>query len=97
MFTGIVEAKGTIANLEPRDGDVRLWVTAPDLDYSDVALGDSIATNGVCLTAVQLPGNGFAADVSRETLSLTTLANWQPGTAVNLEKALTPQTRLGGI
>lgn len=96
MFTGIVEAKGTIAKLEPRDGDVRLWVTAPDLDYSDVALGDSIATNGVCLTAVQLPGNGFAADVSRETLSLTTLANWQPGTAVNLEKALTPQTRLGG-
>lgn len=96
MFTGIVEAKGTITQLEPRDGDVRLWVNAPDLDYSDVALGDSIATNGVCLTAVQLPGNGFAADVSRETLSLTTLTHWQPGTVVNLEKALTPQTRLGG-
>lgn len=96
MFTGIVEAKGTITQLEPRDGDVRLWVHAPELDYSDVALGDSIATNGVCLTAVQLPGSGFAADVSRETLSLTTLTHWQPGTVVNLEKALTPQTRLGG-
>jgi len=66
------------------------------LDLSDVALGDSIAVNGVCLTAVDLPGDGFWADVSAETLSRTTFASIKTGWNVNLEKALTPTTRLGG-
>ncbi|ACR11431.1 riboflavin synthase, alpha subunit [Teredinibacter turnerae T7901] len=96
MFTGIIETVGQIVSLERRGGDVRLRVRAADMSWSDVALGDSIATNGVCLTAVELPGDGFAADVSLETLSLTSIGSWKSGTAVNLEKALTPQSRLGG-
>lgn len=96
MFTGIIEAIGEVAQLEPRGGDVRLRVRTGKLDLSDVGLGDSIAVNGVCLTAVELPGDGFLADVSRETLSLTTLGELRPGSPVNLEKALTLATRLGG-
>ena len=96
MFTGIIQAVGTITHLEARGGDVRLRIRAGKLDLADVRLGDSIAVNGVCLTAVDLPGDGFAADVSRETLSLTTLGDLLPGSPVNLEKALTLSTRLGG-
>jgi len=96
MFTGIIAAIGEVAELQQRGGDVRLRVSTGKLDLSDVALGDSIAVNGVCLTAVTLPGDGFAADVSRETLSLTSLGQLQSGSSVNLEKALTLGTRLGG-
>ena len=96
MFTGIIEAVGEIHTMQPRDGDVRLYVKTADLDLGDVALGDSIAVNGVCLTAVELPGDGFWADVSRETISHTCFEFIKTGTRVNLEKALTPQTRLGG-
>ncbi|WP_111640961.1 riboflavin synthase [Marinimicrobium alkaliphilum] len=96
MFTGIIEALGEVVALEPRNGDLRLRVRTGSLDLADVQLGDSIATNGVCLTAVELPGDGFWADVSRETLDNTTLTGWAVGQPVNLEKALTPQTRLGG-
>ena len=96
MFTGIIQAVGSIAASEPRGGDVRLHVRTGKLDLSDVEPGDSIAVNGVCLTAVALPGDGFAADVSRETLSLTTLGGLSKGSPVNLEKALTLATRLGG-
>lgn len=96
MFTGIIEAVGTVAEVKTVGGDVRLSVRAPKLDWRQVQLGDSIATNGICLTVVDNLGDGFRADVSRETLSLTTLGDWRPGTAVNLEQALTPQTRLGG-
>ncbi|MFM1891965.1 MAG: riboflavin synthase [Pseudomonadota bacterium] len=96
MFTGIIQAIGEVVQVEPRGGDVRLRVRTGKLDLADVALGDSIAVNGVCLTAVDLPGDGFAADVSRETLSLTTLGELRPGSPVNLEKALTLATRLGG-
>lgn len=96
MFTGIIQAVGEVAGLEPRGGDLRLRVRTGKLDLTDVALGDSIAVNGVCLTAVELPGDGFAADVSRETLSLTSLGQLRPGSPVNLEKALTLATRLGG-
>jgi len=96
MFTGIIQAVGRIRRIEPRGGDLRLHVETGGLDLSDVALGDSIAVNGVCLTAVELPGDGFAADVSRETLSLTSLGALEAGSRVNLEKALTLQTRLGG-
>lgn len=96
MFTGIIEAVGEIVAAQPSAGDLRLRVKTKTLDLSDVALGDSIATNGVCLTVVDLPGDGYWADVSVETLDYTTLRQWQVGMAVNLEKALTPQTRLGG-
>ena len=96
MFTGIIQAIGTVARLEPRGGDLRLGIRTGKLDLSAVQLGDSIAVNGVCLTAVELPGDGFAADVSRETLSLTSLGSLKPGSPVNLEKALTLSTPLGG-
>ena len=96
MFTGIIQAVGTISALEPRGGDLRVRIATGKLDLSDVALGDSIAVNGVCLTAVDLPGDGFWADVSAETLSRTTFASIKTGWNVNLEKALTPTTRLGG-
>lgn len=96
MFTGIIEAVGTVAEVKTVGGDVRLTVRAPKLDWRQVQLGDSIATSGICLTVVENLGDGFRADVSRETLSLTTLGDWRPGTAVNLEQALTPQSRLGG-
>lgn len=96
MFTGIIEAVGEIRSLEPRGGDVRLTVGTGKLAMGDVALGDSIAVNGVCLTAVVLDGPQFAADVSRETLSLTTLGDLKAGSRVNLEKALTLSTPLGG-
>ena len=96
MFTGIIEAIGEVVALQPNNGDLRLRIKTNSLDLSDVALGDSIATNGVCLTVVELPGDGYWADVSRETLDNTTLPTWKLGQRVNLEKALTPQTRLGG-
>ncbi|BAN68802.1 riboflavin synthase [endosymbiont of unidentified scaly snail isolate Monju] len=96
MFTGIIQAIGEVRRLEPRGGDLRLHIATGKLDLGDVVLGDSIAVNGVCLTAVELPGDGFAADVSNETLSLTSLGSLRPGSRVNLEKALTLQTRLGG-
>lgn len=101
MFTGIIEAMGTVDLLEPRGGDLRVQINTDQLDFSDVQVGDSIATNGVCLTVVELPKEGdsilgYCADVSVESLSLTTINQWQLGQNVNLEKALTPQTRLGG-
>lgn len=96
MFTGIIESVGKIAAMEPRGGDMRLRIQTGKLDLGDVKLGDSIAVNGVCLTVIQLPGDGFWADVSLETLAHTSFNQLQNGSPVNLEKALTPQTRLGG-
>ncbi len=96
MFTGIIQAVGTIAALEPRGGDLRLGVRTGALTLEDVAVGDSIATSGVCLTVVDLPGDGFRADVSGETLARTVLGDLAPGARVNLEKALMPTSRLGG-
>ena len=96
MFTGIITAVGKVAALAPKSGDMRMRFRTGKLDLHDVAPGDSIAVSGVCLTAVELPGDGFWADVSKETLSRTTLGSLRVGSAVNLEKALTPSTRLGG-
>lgn len=99
MFTGIIQTIGTVAALQPKGGDMSVYIraaTSPSWDWSDVALGDSIASNGVCLTAVNLPGDGFWADASNETLNLTSLKHWRLGQKINLEKALTPQSRLGG-
>jgi len=96
MFTGIIESIGSIEKIEKKSGDAKITINVGKLDMSDVALGDSIACNGVCLTATEFNQNSYTADVSGETLRLTTLANIQVGSSVNLEKALTPTTRLGG-
>lgn len=96
MFTGIIETVGKVAALQPSNGDLRLRIASAEIVRSDIALGDSIATNGVCLTVVDLPGDGFWADISRETMAFTTIPQWRIGDSVNLEKALTPQARLGG-
>ena len=96
MFTGIIQSIGEVAAIEPKGDDARVRILTNQLDLADVQLGDSIAVNGVCLTAVELPGDGFWADVSGETLSVTTFKSLSVGTKTNLEKALTPTTRLGG-
>jgi riboflavin synthase len=96
MFTGIIQAVGQIQAIESQGGDVRMRINTGKLALDDVQLGDSIATNGVCLTVIELPGDGYVADVSGETLAKTTLDRLKVGTPVNLEKALTPTTRLGG-
>lgn len=96
MFTGIVETIGRIDALERRETGARLRVEAAAFDFADIKLGDSIAVSGVCLTVIELAANGFSADVSAETLARTTLGEMVQGSAVNLEKALLPTTRLGG-
>ena len=98
MFTGIVAAVGSIQSVKPLEGGsfagVRLRIEAGGLGLDDVALGDSIAINGACMTVVEKAGNNFAVDVSRESLNRTAGLD-QPG-EVNLEKALTLAERLGG-
>lgn len=101
MFTGIIEAVGRIDKIEPVGGDIRLHVATVSksgcsLDMNDVQLGDSIAVNGVCLTAIEFDEKHFVADVSNETIALTSLKGLAAGSEVNLEKALLPTTRLGG-
>ncbi len=96
MFTGIIEAIGRIKKIEPVSGDSRLHVDVGSLDMSDVQLVVSIAVNGVCLTAIKFSDDYFAADVSNETIKLTSLNSLDVGSDVNLEKALLPTTRLGG-
>ena len=96
MFTGIIQDVGQVAALEQAGGDARLRIRTGGLDLARVGIGDSIATSGVCLTAVALPGDGFVADVSGETLSRTVIGDLVVGDPVNLELALTPATPLGG-
>jgi riboflavin synthase len=97
MFTGIVETTGRLARIEPRGGDVRLMIDAGAFDPGDVAIGDSIAVSGVCLTAIAIGSSGtLAFDVSTETLSRTSLGSLSVGERVNLEKALRLADRLGG-
>jgi len=101
MFTGIIESTGKIESIEHKNGDARLTINVGSLDMSDVAMGDSISCSGVCLTVIAFSSNSgssnsYTADVSNETLKLTTLGNLAIGSPVNLEKALTPKTRLGG-
>lgn len=96
MFTGIIESVGEIVRLDNKGGDYEVRVKTGGLDLGDVKLGDSIATNGVCLTATQLPGDGFVADVSAETIRRTSFKQLKVGSPVNLEKALMPTSRLGG-
>ena len=96
MFTGIIQSVGQIQSLQPQGGDQRIAVACGKLPMADVALGDSIAVNGVCLTVIEFDGDSFQADVSNETLACTTLGHLAVGVPVNLEKALLPTTRLGG-
>ncbi|MCK5889343.1 MAG: riboflavin synthase [Methylococcales bacterium] len=96
MFTGIILAVGKIASIHPQGGDFRLKIDTGKLPMMDTQLGDSIAVNGVCLTAIELGGDYFCADVSNETISRTILKTATTGTTVNLELAMTPSTRLGG-
>jgi len=96
MFTGIIEATGQLTQLRRQGGDIVVTIHSDNLDFSDVKLGDSIATNGVCLTVTALLQNSFRADLSAETLALTQFATYQIGQKVNLEKALMATSRLGG-
>ena len=96
MFTGIIEAIGKVADRQPQGGDMRLHIRTGKLDLDDVKTGDSISTSGCCLTVTELSGDGFWCDVSNETLDFTTLGSLDVGAPVNLEKALTPGSRLGG-
>ena len=96
MFTGIIQALGEVRALTPRGGDVEVLIAAPALDLSNVAIGDSIAVSGCCLTVTRLAPGAFAADASLETLNVTTLGAWREGRRVNLEKALCAGQPLGG-
>jgi riboflavin synthase len=96
MFTGIIEAVGSIAQRETRGGDVRLVIDAASLDLDGLRLGESIAVSGVCLTVVAIDASRLGFDVSNETLACTTLGNCGEGAAVNLERALRLADRLGG-
>ena len=96
MFTGIIEAIGSVESSETRDGDIRLGIACGELDVSHTQLGDSIAVNGVCLTVISLQDQVFTADVSAETMSKTSLGRLAVGSPVNLETALTLNTALGG-
>jgi len=96
LFTGIVQDVGRVASREERAGDVRIVISFDRLDASGIQVGDSICVQGCCLTAVELSGRSFAADVSRETLSLTTLGDLIAGSPVNLEPSLRAGDPLGG-
>ncbi len=96
MFTGIIKAKGKITSMQRRGGDVRMTVSSSDMPWSDYEIGESIAVNGVCLTAVALHEDGFDTDVSNETLSVTALASIGEGSNVNLEPSMAVGERLGG-
>jgi riboflavin synthase len=96
MFTGIVQDIGKVASLEARAGDVRLAIRVAAMDLSRIAVGDSICVQGCCVTAISLAGDVFEADLSRETLGLTTLGGLAMGSAVNLEPALRAGDPLGG-
>ncbi len=96
MFTGIIQALGQVVQLQPRGGDVRMQIDCGGLALAQVAAGDSIAINGVCLTVVEIAGAQLAFDASNETLSLTTLGSLAPGDKVNLESALRAGDPLGG-
>lgn len=96
MFTGIIESVGTLAGLNNSGSDFVIEIKSGKLDLSDVKLGDSIASNGVCLTVIKLTKDSFFADVSGETIKLTGFAHYCVGQSINLEKALMPTSRLGG-
>jgi len=95
MFTGLIEELGIVETRDATEGGARMVISA-NIVTSDTCNGDSIAVNGVCLTALAVTSNSFSADLSQETLDRSTLGNLKPGSRVNLERAVTPSTRLGG-
>jgi riboflavin synthase len=96
MFTGLIQSIGTVRSLQSVGGDVRIDIAAGEMDASDLQIGESVAVSGVCLTVVEKTADSFCADVSNETLSLTSLSQLQSGSKVNLERALQLSDRLGG-
>jgi len=96
VFTGLIEGVGRVLAIEPRGGDARLRIEVGSLPFADVAIGESIAVNGVCLTVVEFDAASFAADASTETLALTTLGELAVDRALNLDRAMRPTDRLGG-
>ena len=96
MFTGIIKAMGRIDRIEDRGGDQRVTISSAELPWREFEIGESIAVNGVCLTAVELLDNGFVTDVSTETLAVTALGNAGVGSDVNLEPSVSLGERLGG-
>jgi riboflavin synthase len=96
MFTGIIQAQGTVTAIEEVGGDVCLAISSDGLPFADYAVGESIAVNGVCLTATRLRDGGFDTDVSTETLAVTSLGSLEVGSQVNLEPSLSFGDRLGG-
>ena len=96
MFTGIIETSGKIKDLSSNGGDWQIVIESSGLDFSDVELGDSISVSGTCLTVITKDAGSFTADVSNETMRCTSLGSLKKGDQVNLEKAMTPSSRLGG-
>jgi riboflavin synthase len=96
MFTGIIKAIGTVERIEPQGGDLRLTITSSGLPWQEFAVGESIAVNGVCLTATGYTNSGFESDVSVETMNVTSLKNLTAGSKVNLEPSVSLGERLGG-
>lgn len=96
MFTGLIAATGQVKESSANAGDIQLLIEASGLEDAGIAIGDSVAVNGVCLTVIEQIGNLLRFDVSRESLAHTLIEDWSQGTLVNLELALTPETRLGG-
>jgi riboflavin synthase len=96
MFTGIIQSIGRVESSETVGGDIRLTISSGEIDFSVLKIGDSIAVNGACLTAIELDDTGFSADVSLETLDKTSLGQLEVGSSVNLETALTLNEALGG-
>ena len=96
MFTGIIKALGSVAGMEKKGGDLRLAICSDGLPWGDYEIGESIAVNGVCLTAVDFVADGFVTDVSVETMDVTALGSLSEGSRVNLEPAISLGERLGG-
>ncbi|WP_395375412.1 riboflavin synthase [Marinicella sp. W31] len=96
MFTGIIQSVGQLQSSELIENDLKVIIDTGTLDMSDVQLGDSIAVDGICLTVTAFDDKCMQADVSIETMNKTTVANWQPGCRLNLEKSLSLGDRLGG-
>jgi riboflavin synthase len=96
MFTGIIKAIGTVERIEPHGGDLRLTIIATEMPWQEFAVGESIAVNGVCLTATEYTSSGFVTDVSVETMNVTSLTNLAAGSKVNLEPSVSLGERLGG-
>ncbi len=96
MFTGIIQTIGFIQSKFACEGDYRFTISLGEIDESVIAIGDSVAVSGVCLTVIKIENRSFSADVSLETLSRTTLGQLKTGSQVNLELALTPSSRMGG-